>query len=199
MTTGASDVTADSTVEQQQNPEEAPGAAYIEKIREIIFGATMRDYEARFLRLEERLMKDSDEIKQDIRNRTAALERLARDEIQALTERFKAEREERKEAIASTAAQIAESVRAVERKNMQLDDKTAESRHNVRPEIVDHSNYLSEQIRRQHEELARMVERRFEELRKSKTDRAALAGFLTEMAARLSGDSGLTRTEGPAE
>src|SRR3977135_1616025 len=107
MITGASDVTADSTVEQQQDPEEAPGAAYIEKIRNIIFGATMRDYEARFLRLEERLMKDSDEIKQDIRNRTAALERLARDEIQALTERFKAEREERKEAIASTAAQIA--------------------------------------------------------------------------------------------
>lgn len=193
----------DSTAEQQsdldRSAEETAGTGNIDKIREILFGAKMRDYEARFLRLEARLIKESDDIKQEIRNRTAALERLAQEEIQALSDRFKAEREERKEAISSTAAQINESIRSVERKNTQLDDKTAESQRDLRRQIFDHSNNLSEQIRRQHESLARLVEQRFEELRDSKTDRATLSGFLAELATRLNYEATVPKTEGPHE
>ena len=201
MTTGATD-TAQLITEQNtadRSSEETSGAGNIDRIRDILFGAKMRDYEARFLRLEQRILQEGDETKQEIRSRTAALERLAREEVQSLTDRFKAEREERNEAIASTASQIAESVRAVERKNIQLDDKTAEGQRDLRRQIFEHSNSLSEQIRRQHEELARLVERRFEELRSSKTDRTALAGFLAELATRLSREAALSRTEGSQE
>jgi hypothetical protein len=142
-------------------------------------------------------LKESGEIKQELRNRAAALERLVRDEIQVLTDRFKAERDERKEEMASTAAQIAESVRSAERKNVQLEDKTAESQRDIRRQIFEHSNNLSEQIRRQHEELAHLVEQRFEQLRDSKTDRTALAAFLAELATRLSAQPEGARNEGP--
>jgi hypothetical protein len=199
MTTGARDAPADPTTEQQRNwdrsAEETSGAGNIEKIREIPFGARMRDYEARFLRLEERALKESEEIKQEIRNRSAALERLVRDEIQVLTDRFKAEREEREADIASTTAQFTESVRSLERKNTQLDDKNAESQRDIRRQIFEHSNNLSEQIRHQHEELARLVEQRFEELRDSKTDRAALAGLLVELATRLTSQADLPKSD----
>src|SRR5262249_2368508 len=191
MATGARDFYADPTAQQQHNldssVEEATGVENIDKIREILFGERMRDFEARFLRVEERALKENEEIRQEIRNRTATLERLVRDEIQGLTDRFKGEREERKEVIASTVAQLTESIRSVERKNIQLDDKTAENERDIRRQIFDHSNNLSEQIRQRHEELAELVEQRFEELRKTKTDRAALAGFLAEVATRLTG------------
>src|SRR5262249_3386781 len=129
----------DSMAEQQsgldRSAEETAGTGKIGKIREILFGSQMRGYEARFLRLEARLIKERDDIKQEIRNRTAALERLAREEIQALSDRFRTEREERKEAISSAASQINESIRSVERKNTQLDDKTSESHRDLRREI----------------------------------------------------------------
>jgi hypothetical protein len=185
MTTGATGIPTESTEQSQLSAEETQGAGNIDKVRDIIFGAQMRDYEARFHRLEERLAKDSDDIRAEIRNRTTALEGLLRDEVQVLSDRFKAEREERKGAIDSTAAQISESIRSVERKNTQLEDKTAESQRDIRRQIFEHSNNLSEQIRHQYEELARLVEQRFGELRNSKTDRTSLAGFLNELATRL--------------
>jgi uncharacterized protein YydD (DUF2326 family) len=201
MTTGATGAPVESTNEhledQEHSVDETTGAGNIDKIRDILFGARMRDFEARFLRLEERLTKESDEIKTEIRNRTTALEGLVRDEVQVLSDRFKVEREERREAIGSALAQTNESIRSVERKNTQLDDKTAESQRDIRRQIFEHSNNLSEQIRHQHEELARLVEQRFGELRNSKADRTTLAGFLAELATRLASPMEEHKTEGP--
>ena len=43
------------------------GGASIDKVRDILFGVQMRDYDKRFARLEERMLKDTSDLKDDVR------------------------------------------------------------------------------------------------------------------------------------
>ena len=74
------------------------GAGNIDKVRDILFGGQMRDYERRFARLEERLLQETTELKDDVRKRLAALEQFLRQEAESLADRIKAEHEERTDA-----------------------------------------------------------------------------------------------------
>ena len=47
--------------------------ANVDKIRDILFGSQMRDYEKRFSRLEERLTKAQDTLREDLKKRFDAL------------------------------------------------------------------------------------------------------------------------------
>ena len=49
----------------QSGVDEAVGSGNVEKIRDILFGAQMRDYEKRFIRLEERMFKEMKDLRDD--------------------------------------------------------------------------------------------------------------------------------------
>ena len=52
----------------------------IDKVRDILFGGQMRDYDRRFQKLEERLLQETSELKDDVRKRLAALEQFMKQE-----------------------------------------------------------------------------------------------------------------------
>ena len=58
------------------------GGASIDKVRDILFGVQMRDYDKRFARLEERLLKETSELKDDVKKRLAALEQFMKQEVE---------------------------------------------------------------------------------------------------------------------
>ncbi|HVN06307.1 MAG TPA: hypothetical protein VMT86_17920 [Bryobacteraceae bacterium] len=153
---------------------EPQGAGNVEKIRDILFGPQMRGYEQRFARLEETLMKESADLRESTRKRFEALEAYLRKEFEALENRLRAERDERNHAGDNLAKRIGE-----------LDDQTATAHRELRAALLDQSKNLGDEIERRHQEMAALLERRFQELRKDKTDRAALAALFTEVAMRL--------------
>src|SRR5579862_6649484 len=58
-------------------PHDAPGEGSpgnIDKIRDILFGSNMRDYEMRFARLEEALKKESSDLRDTTRHNLESLE-----------------------------------------------------------------------------------------------------------------------------
>ncbi len=66
----------------------------LEKVRDILFGAQMRDYELRFTHLEEGLLKESADLREETRLRFDTLENFIKQEISALSDRVKAEMDE---------------------------------------------------------------------------------------------------------
>ena len=176
-------------VSPESAKDERAADASLDKVRDILFGEQIRDYDSQLRRLDERIAKESRDIREEIRGRIANLESFVHHEIQTLTDRFKTEREERKEAITGVSTQLSEASRQADRKMNQMEDLTAQGDRELRQQLLDASNSLAEQLRRQHEELAHLVDKTAQELRHSKTDRTALAGFLTELAVRLQGAS----------
>ena len=196
-----------STVEQQQAPPEAADGQFdqsqqarsegggqlveggnIDKIREILFGVQMRDYEKRFSRLEERLLKESSDLRDDTRKRFEALETFVKHEFESLTERLQAEARTREESAQSWSRDLQETGKTLDKKLSQLDEQTTRGQRDLRQQILDQSKNLSDEIRQKHNELLALVEREVAELGHAKTDRASLAALFTEVSLRLNNE-----------
>ena len=176
----------------------APGAAgtgNLEKIRDILFGAQVQDFEKRFHRLEERILKETADARAETSKRFEALEAFIRKEVESLAERIKTEQAERVESGKEHSREMREGARSLEKKLAQMDDVTTKNQRELRQQILDQSKALTEEIRSRVRESAAALSREIKDLRAEKTDRAALAGLFTDVAMRLSNDSKQPRKE----
>ncbi|MGH9942250.1 MAG: hypothetical protein ACRD9R_07830 [Pyrinomonadaceae bacterium] len=160
----------------------------IDKIRDILFGVQMRDYEKRFSRLEERLLKESADLRDDTRKRFEALEAFVRREFESVAERLRSEQNRREESDQNLSRNLHEAGQHFERKFVQFEEQTARAHSDLRQQLLDQSKDLNDEIRRKSEELTALLERQAGELRHDKTDRSALAGLFTEVAMRLNNE-----------
>jgi hypothetical protein len=167
---------------------EAAGGGNLEKIRDILFGAQVHDFEKRFARLEERLMKETTDARAETKKRFDTLESFIRKEIESLGDRLKAEHEERSEAGKEFSRELRDTGRNLEKRLGVLDEQGAKSQRELRQQILDQSKSLTEEIRVRNRETTTALTKEITELRTAKTDRAALAGLLTDLAVRLTND-----------
>jgi hypothetical protein len=166
----------------------AAGGGNLEKIREILFGAQVHDFEKRFTRLEEKLLKETSDARAETKKRFDSMEAFIRKEIESLVDRVKTEQGERSDAIKEISRDLRETAKNLEKKLVQLDEQATKGQRELRQQILDQSKSLSDEIRNRVKESAAVLTRELRELRTEKTDRAALAGLFTEAAMRLSGD-----------
>jgi DNA repair exonuclease SbcCD ATPase subunit len=185
-TAGAADSTAASGGRASSPASELMEGGSIDKIRDILFGAQSRDFDKRMARLEERIAKETAELRDEMKKRLDSIQAYAQKEIEDLGDRIKAEQAERTEALREIARELKETASSLEKKLGQLDDQSMKGQRELRQQILDQSKSLSEEIRQRHEALAAAMEREIEELREQKTDRSALAALFTEMALRVS-------------
>lgn len=171
------------------------GPGNVDKIRDILFGSQMRDYEIRFSRLEEGLRKESSDLRESTRKRLDTLESYVKNELESLQSRLRSEREERSDALGRVSDELKSTAAALTRKIGDAGDQSAEGLRDLRKELLQQSNDLNEEIRAKTGELAALLESRVQELRNDKTDRAALASLLTEVAMRLTDEFRIPATE----
>jgi len=160
----------------------------IDKVRDILFGGQMRDYERRFQRLEERLIRDTAELRDEIRKRMAALEQFVKQEAASLADRIKTEHDERTDATKELARDARESAKAFEKKTGQLDDHIGRVQRELRQQILELQQRLTDDVGKKIDEVVARVAKESGELRNDKADRATLAELLTEMALRLTNE-----------
>jgi len=167
----------------------AAGGGNLEKIREILFGAQVHDFEKRFTRLEEKLLKETADSRAETKKRFDSMEAFIRKEIESLVERVKTEQGERADAVKEISRDLRETAKNLEKKLAQLDEQATKGQRELRQQILDQSKSLTDEIRTRVKESAALLTRELKELRSDKTDRSALAGLFTEAAMRLSGDT----------
>jgi uncharacterized protein YydD (DUF2326 family) len=161
------------------------GAGNIDKIRDILFGSNMRDYEQRFSRLEEALKKESSDLRETTRRHLEALEGFVHKELAALDARLNAEREERSEGHSRLAADLSLASTSILKKVGEVESHEAQAKREIRNDVLQQSKELTDAIRTKGEELVALLEHRAQELQHAKTDRASLAGLFNEVALRL--------------
>ena len=167
----------------------AAGGANLEKIRDILFGAQVDDFEKKFARLEQRLLKETSDSRAETKKRFDSLESFIRKEVESLADRLKGEQEERSDAGKEISRELRETAKALEKKLASLDEQTTRSQRELRQQILDQSKALTEEIRTRIRESATALSKELKELRAEKTDRTALAGLFTDAAMRLTNES----------
>ena len=146
----------------------------IDQIREILFGSHIRDYETRFVRLEQALLKEAADVRESARQRIDGLETFVKHELETLQGKLKGERDERLESGAGLLKKIVD-----------VDDRASHAIQEARDQLMQHGRSAAEQLAAKEREIGALLEKRFEELKKDKTDRSALAALFSEVALRL--------------
>ncbi len=160
----------------------------IGQIRDILFGNQMREYEKKFSRMEERILKESAELRSDFSKRFESLNRYVRQEIADLAERLKAEQEKRAEAIQKLVQDLAATAATLERKAELMEKQLEKSNTEWRRQLMEQSQALSEDMDRKYEQTATDLVQTARELRENKIDRGMLADLFIEMAMNLNSD-----------
>jgi DNA repair exonuclease SbcCD ATPase subunit len=175
---------------------DAANAASLDKVRDILFGGHVRDIDRRFGRIEERLTRETSDLKDDVRRRVEALELYARKETESLAGQIRSERDDRAEAADALSRELKESARALERRIAALDEQLAKSQREMRQLLLEQHQRLSDDIRQRVDDVLAALARETHALRTDKADRAAIATLLTEMAMRLTNELRIPGTEG---
>jgi len=160
-------------------------AGNVDKIRDILFGSQMRDYEKKFGRFEERLAGETAELREEMKRRFASLEAYVKNELTALADQLKVEKGERGEADKDLARELKESVKAWEKKASQIEEQTTKALRDLRQHVLEEAKRLTEEMEQKQKALSAALEKESQELRVSLTDRLALADLFSEVSLRL--------------
>jgi hypothetical protein len=157
----------------------------VDRIRDILFGSQMRDYDGRFQRLDERLTREAAEARSEVQKRLEAVENFLKGEIESMTNRLNAERSERGNAVEKLARDLAETAKALELKINSLGEHAGREVHDLRGQLLEQSKALSAEIQEKHDQMKAGLDREAEQIRGAMTGREALAEMLSEVALRL--------------
>jgi len=159
----------------------------LDKVRDILFGSQMRTVGTRLQGLKERLRREQEALRADFARQVESLDTFIRSEAHALGERLAAERSKRIEELKLLAAEIKEALRGLEKRHVKLEEATGTADADLRDQLLIQSKAAASELAKLGERLAAELHRSHQELKSSKTDSAALAGFLSELAARVGG------------
>jgi hypothetical protein len=165
--------------------ETADTTGNIDQIRDIIFGAQMRDYDRRFAQLEERLLKDSADLRDELRNRYNSLEEFIRREMESLSERITGEQRGRTAQLQELAGSLEQLNRTAERRFAETGEEAARAHRELRGEVARHAASFAEELQRRAYEFNAALKREADELHARKADRATLGAVFADLAQRL--------------
>lgn len=170
----------------QQCAQEATDSGSINKIRDIIFGNQMRDYDTRFEDLENYLKNEIKRLNDEAVQRHESLERFVAAEVKALGERLLQEQQTRATDVETLSKNSEESTKKISLQIEKLEHiqnkETAELRQLLKAEVDSLSIEMQKKYAAQTENLAREADT----LRSDKIERIAFAELLVDMARRLS-------------
>jgi polyhydroxyalkanoate synthesis regulator phasin len=157
----------------------------VDKIRDILFGGQMRDYDKRFKRLEDRVSQENMNFREEIFQRLKVLEERMDSEIDSLSEKSKLERQERQAALADLERELKGLKNELNNRITQFDEQISRDIKNLRQQTLSKFQEISLQIRQQNDSLTGLLNQEVAQLHDDKVNRSDLATFFHEMAVRL--------------
>ncbi len=160
----------------------------VDRIRDILFGAKMQDYDRRFDAMEKRFGESVEQMRQSLSSRLDTLETFVQEELERLADKQSAERKDRVAALDA----MQESLRGLDSRMQDavddLEDRGSRERMAIRNELLEQSRELNEILRLRSEELRELLNQETRRLQQDKTGREELSRLMSEVAMRLSGE-----------
>jgi hypothetical protein len=174
---------------------DAPG---VDKIRELLFGNQMQDYDRRFSLLEERFQQKLRDMDAESARNLAALESSMKKQLESIAGQLRQEQELRAEGDKELGRGLREQIQALDKRLGQVSDQLARLEREFTERLGHESQTLRDDIRRRNDEMRATTERMFSELGNVKTDRNLLAGLFVEIARCLNQDMSVKPGAKPA-
>lgn len=164
--------------------------AGVDKIRDLLFGNQMQDYDRRFSLLEERFLQRLREIESETARNLSSLESNAKKQMESFAAELREEKDLRIDADKEIERMEREHNDTVERRLRSTSDQLSRFEREQNDRLTQEVQSLREEIKRRNEDIRRTIEKMFAELNGVKTDRNLLASLFVEVARCLNQDIG---------
>src|SRR3990170_3530402 len=164
-------------------------AVGVDKIRDLLFGNQMQDYDRRFSKLEERFLQRFKDIESETARNLSAFESNAKKQVDSLAAQLRNEKDARAEGDKEIDRNLREHNQALEKQVRALSDQLSELEREVADRINRSDQLLREEIKQKNESIQMLMEKMFSDLSNVKTDRNLLAGLFVEVAKCLNQDA----------
>ena len=164
---------------------DAPG---VDKIRELLFGNQMQDYDKRFAVLEERFQQKLRDLEGESSRSLGSMESSIKKQLESIAGQVRQEQDLRSDGDKELGRGLRELIQGIEKRLGQVSDRLATVEREFTERLGHESQTLRDEIRRRNEDARTTIERMFSELSNVKTDRNLLAGLFVEIARCLNQD-----------
>ena len=187
-------------------------ASSMDQVRDILFGAQLKDMETRFQRQEERFAREINDARDALKKRLDSLENFMKSENASLLNRIKeegAERDteikseqrersealkneqrERADAFAQQAKDLASAVESFERKLAKLSGVLDATEQELRQLLITESGSLADKVEEKYREALDVIAGTAAQIRHDMVYRGALSGLFNDAAVKLSSQWG---------
>ncbi len=180
---------APKTTEGSNGPQALPvldlgsgDARGVDKIRDLLFGNQMQDYDRRFSMLADGFQQKLRDMESEAARSLSSLEVNLKKQLESIAGQVREEKDLRTDADKELAHKLLESSQALEKRMGQLSDQLARLERDMSDRVSHDVQGLREEIKRRNDDARATVDRMFAELREVKTDRTLLAGLFVEVA-----------------
>lgn len=160
----------------------------VDKIRELLFGNQMQDYDRRFSVLEDRFQQKMRDIEGESSRSLGILESSIKKQLESLAGQVRQEQDLRADADKELGHGLRELIQGFEKRLAQISDRLAGLERDFTQRLGQESQTLRDEVRRRNDDTRATIERMFAELSHVKTDRNLLAGLFVEIARCLNQD-----------
>jgi chromosome segregation ATPase len=164
--------------------------AGVDKIRDLLFGNQMQDYDRRFSLLEERFLQRFREIESETARNLSSLESSAKKQMELFAAELREEKDRRTDGDKEIERIEREHNDTVEKRLRSTSDQLSRLEREQADRLTQEVQSLREEIKRKNEDIQHTIEKMFAELSSVKTDRNLLASLFVEVARCLNQDVG---------
>jgi chromosome segregation ATPase len=167
-----------------------PDVVGVDKIRDLLFGNQMQDYDRRFSKLEERFLLRFKDIESETARNLSAQDSNSKKQVESLASQLREEKDLRADADKELERSMREQNQSLEKRLRTMSDQVSQLERDFGDRLAREVQSLHEEVKRRNDEIHHTIEKMFAELSNVKTDRNLLAGLFVEVAKCLNQDSG---------
>ena len=160
----------------------------VDKMRELLFGNQMQDYDKRFSILDERFQQRMRDIEGEASRSLSSLETTMKKQLESVAGQFREEKDLRADADKELERSLRDHTQALEKRLAQVSDQLARHERDFTDRLAHEVQVLRDEMRKRQDDARATTERMFAELSNVKTDRNLLAGLFVEIAKCLNQD-----------
>ncbi len=164
--------------EPRPDPSAASGrqAGSLEQVRELLFGAIYRELERKIQRTDAHVSSRAEELQQETKRRTEALEKHIAGEIESLIARLEKEHTERSDGERRAEREHRDAVTRLEERVGELEDALVRAQREAQKELLAQTNRFLDELHRHRTEISAMLEHEIALLHEEAPDLPATEG-----------------------
>jgi hypothetical protein len=157
----------------------------LEKIRDLLFGPQVKGFQSQLDRLEESLIREIHDVREEFRRRVDSIEQFLNGELDKLSGKISSEAEDRSAVVKKLNEDVREIQEVNDNNTSRLDNKIEQNAKETRQQLLEQTKQLTDDMLRKHEEALQALMKSSNQIRADYVDRSNLSRLFTELAVQL--------------